>query len=513
MLSKLLGKSGILAMVMVLVLGGQVVMGAEVKIADVPQNHWAYQGVKKLVEEGYMGVFEDGTFQGQRPVDRYTLASVVGTMLLEIEKGQLGVTQADLELLRKLSTEFRDELVRWYNESEQLRNTVADTQKRVQVMDDTVTRVIDTMEQEDAATRKAMQEQVTLILDEIARTKVELTAADAALGARITSAEQELTAQGAQIQATEVALAKTSEAVEGHTAILKDHTRQLALQSDSLIALEDAVGVKVQSRFAEREAALSLLQSDLEARDEELEAELRQVENDLAEATAQITEVESRLVDWQRATSQRDGELRIRMEGLEAGVQGLSQALQAEQTATDGLSQDIEALQGQLARQAEAMAATDGQLMKDINTLRQDLVRSLEAVQVDLVSISDRIVALDKRTAILQQGTAADSKDLADLKGYVGELHEEFATLNDRLVATEERLSAMDEQVTTQSSSQLSASLMREKRLERQLQELQEEFDSYRKQAEKDNKSLKGASNIATIAAVIALIVAVVVNN
>ena len=512
MLRKLLGKSGILAMVVVLVLGGQVVLGAEVKIADVPESHWAYQGVKKLVQEGYMGVFEDGTFQGQRPVDRYTLASVVGTMLLEIEKGQLGVTQADLELLRKLSTEFRDELVRWYNESEQLRTTVADTQKRVQVMDDTITRVIDTMEQEDAATRKAMQEQVTLILEEIARTKTELTAADAAIGERITTAEQELAAQGAQIKSTEIALAETSAAVEGNTAVIKEHTRWLALQGESLNALEDAIGVKVQSRFAEREAALSLLQSDLEARDEELEAELRQVETDLAHATAQILEVESKLGDWQKASTQRDGELRIRVEGLEAGVNELSQALKTEQVTVDDLSKDIETLQEQLARQAEAMAAADGQLMKDVNTLRQDLVRSLEAVQVDLVNISDRIVALDKRTAILQQGTATDSKDLADLKGFVGELHDEFVVLSDRLVATEEKLSAMDEQVTTQSSSQLSASLMREKRLERQVQELQEEFDSYRKQAEKDNKSVKGASNIATIAAVIALIVAVVVN-
>ena len=524
MLGKLLSKVAILAMVMILVLGGQVVWGAEVQLTDVPENHWAYQGVKKLVQEGYLAVFEDGTFQGQRPVDRYTLASVVGTMLVEIEKGQLGVTQADLELLRKLSTEFRDELVRWYNESENLGATVADTQKRVQVMDDTITRVIDTMEQEDAATRQSMQEQAAFILAEVARTRDQLAATDAALleevgnqGGRLQAAEDELATQGAAIKATEIALAETNTAVEGNPAIIKEHTRWLAVQGESLNALEDAVGVKVQSRFAEREAALSLLQSGLEAKDAELETELKRVETDLAEATQQMGDIELKLVAWQEASTQRDDDLEIRVEGLEMGVGQLSQALRAEtegrQGEVDSLAQDVEEMQGLLAKQAEALAAADGQLMKDVTTLRQDLVRSLEAVQVDLVNISDKIAALDKRTAILQQGTAADSKDLADLKGYVNGLQGELVTLNDRLVVTEEKLAKMDEQVTTQSSSQLSASLMREKRLERQLQELQEEFDSYRKQADKDNKSLKGASNIATIAAVIALIVAVVVNN
>jgi chromosome segregation ATPase len=255
----------------------------------------------------------------------------------------------------------------------------------------------------------------------------------------------------------------------------------------------------------------------LEAKDAELETELKRVETDLAEATQQMGDIELKLVAWQEASTQRDDDLEIRVEGLEMGVGQLSQALRAEtegrQGEVDSLAQDVEEMQGLLAKQAEALAAADGQLMKDVTTLRQDLVRSLEAVQVDLVNISDKIAALDKRTAILQQGTAADSKDLADLKGYVNGLQGELVTLNDRLVVTEEKLAKMDEQVTTQSSSQLSASLMREKRLERQLQELQEEFDSYRKQADKDNKSLKGASNIATIAAVIALIVAVVVNN
>ena len=79
--------------------GGMVfAQQAELQISDVPADHWAYEGVQKLVQEGYLGLYTDGTFQGQRPVDRYTLVSVVGQLLVDIEKAQLGVTQEDLAL-------------------------------------------------------------------------------------------------------------------------------------------------------------------------------------------------------------------------------------------------------------------------------------------------------------------------------------------------------------------------------------------------------------------------------
>ena len=44
---------------------------------------------------------------------------------------------------------------------------------------------------------------------------------------------------------------------------------------NSLVALEEALGVKVQSSFAERDAAMTLLQTAMQAADSELEAEIR----------------------------------------------------------------------------------------------------------------------------------------------------------------------------------------------------------------------------------------------
>ncbi len=512
------------AVILVFVLGSQVALGAGTQITDVPESHWAYQGVKKLVQEGYLAVYEDGTFQGQRPVDRYTLASVVGKMLIEIEKGQLGVTQEDLELLRKLSTEFRDELVRWYNEKQNLGTAVADTQERVQVMDDTITRVIDSMEQEDEAIRSSLQEQVAAIWDEIGVVRQELADTTGRLEASDAALSQQVATHGAQLQVIEdelavqtSALADTDAAVQANAEQLKEHSLRLAVHGDSLAVLEEAVGVKVQSRFAEREAALSLLQKDLEAKDAELAAEISRVEVELADATQRLNTVEEKLISWQSASADRDQELMIRVGDLESGLDQLQQALKREteirSSETDSLSQDIEALQGQLVKQAEVLAAADGQLMKDVNALRQDLVKSLEAVHTDLLTISDKIAAIDKRTAILQQGAAADSKDLADLKDYVNDLQEHVMQLQDRLASTEEKVTGMDEKVSVESSAQLSAALMREKRMERQLQELRDEFDSYRKHAEKETKSLRSTANIAAIAAAVAVVLSFVLQK
>lgn len=77
--------------------------------SDVPD--WAYQAVKKLVDNGYLELYEDGTFRGHNPVDRYTFALVVAKLLTNFGEGGVRAGQEDVALLRKLSNEFQNELV------------------------------------------------------------------------------------------------------------------------------------------------------------------------------------------------------------------------------------------------------------------------------------------------------------------------------------------------------------------------------------------------------------------
>jgi len=80
-------------------------------IADIPSDHWAYQSVKTLVDKGLMELYEDGTFRGNDSVSRYQLAVIVARILEGVDSGTTSVSSQDSDLLRRLSLEFRDELV------------------------------------------------------------------------------------------------------------------------------------------------------------------------------------------------------------------------------------------------------------------------------------------------------------------------------------------------------------------------------------------------------------------
>ena len=81
------------------------------ELKDVPDNHWAYKSVKKLIDKGYLSLYEDGTFKGNNKVSRYELAVIIARMLDDIQDTGTQVSEEDADTLRKLSLEFRDELV------------------------------------------------------------------------------------------------------------------------------------------------------------------------------------------------------------------------------------------------------------------------------------------------------------------------------------------------------------------------------------------------------------------
>jgi len=105
-----------------------------VNLKDVPKNHWAYKSVKKLVEEGYLTLYEDGTFSGEQKVSRYELAVLVARILDNINQGKKQADVQDVETLRKLSLEFRDELVDIAKQQEIFKSSLTDVQKKVNII-------------------------------------------------------------------------------------------------------------------------------------------------------------------------------------------------------------------------------------------------------------------------------------------------------------------------------------------------------------------------------------------
>ncbi|HLV09012.1 MAG TPA: S-layer homology domain-containing protein [Halanaerobiales bacterium] len=114
-----------------------------VSINDVPANHWAYQSVKTLIDRGLLSLYDDGTFRGSDKVSRFELAEIVARILENIEVGVSSVSSTDMELLRKLSYEFRDELVDLAEQGNIFKEQISSLEQKNIIQDEFMTELKD----------------------------------------------------------------------------------------------------------------------------------------------------------------------------------------------------------------------------------------------------------------------------------------------------------------------------------------------------------------------------------
>lgn len=119
------------------------VIAADSNPSDVPSSHWAYKAVKTLIDKGYLQLYQDQTFQGDKPVDRYTLAVIVSKILNEIAGGQVGTNKEDMALIKSLTNEFRDEFVGVNSKNNIYMKKLDNLSKEQTVMQDDITRLTD----------------------------------------------------------------------------------------------------------------------------------------------------------------------------------------------------------------------------------------------------------------------------------------------------------------------------------------------------------------------------------
>ena len=73
--------------------------------SDVPADHWAYDAVAQLADDGVIEGYGDGTYRGQNEITRYEMAQMVAKAMA---KGDLSAS--DRALVDRLAAEFADEL-------------------------------------------------------------------------------------------------------------------------------------------------------------------------------------------------------------------------------------------------------------------------------------------------------------------------------------------------------------------------------------------------------------------
>ncbi len=100
----------IVVLALVFIVGvGSSSFAADIK--DVDPSHWAYQNVKMLIDKGYISLYEDSTFRGDRNVTRYQLAEIVAKILTNMNSGTVTASEGDIKTIRELAVELRKELV------------------------------------------------------------------------------------------------------------------------------------------------------------------------------------------------------------------------------------------------------------------------------------------------------------------------------------------------------------------------------------------------------------------
>ena len=75
---------------------------------DVPASHWAYDAVAQLASRGVISGYPDGSYKGAQPATRYEMASIVARAMAKIDMEK--ASKQDVEMLKKLIVEFKDEL-------------------------------------------------------------------------------------------------------------------------------------------------------------------------------------------------------------------------------------------------------------------------------------------------------------------------------------------------------------------------------------------------------------------
>ena len=136
-------------MLLILVSGGVLAQAP-----NVPPDHWAYGAVRSLLERGYLDAEAAGLFHGDNPVSRFDLAGVIAGLLDDIEAGRVQIgAAADVDMLRRLESEFRAELVAWHAARLELEEAHGQTQRQIAVFDMQLNNILSAFEAIDAELR------------------------------------------------------------------------------------------------------------------------------------------------------------------------------------------------------------------------------------------------------------------------------------------------------------------------------------------------------------------------
>ena len=303
---------------------------AQTTISDVPVDHWAYHAVNTVVSKGYLTIFEDGTFQGTRAVDRYSLASVIARLLEDIEVTRVRGTTGDLTAIGDLRTRFEEDLATWYADQQGLRDSVKRVEENALVAEERVSRVV--------AAQVALQEELDNLRKEIQAQQAALTGLEGLIDAQsgeTGSINTNLSEQGQRI----------SELLNA-VLVLED---EILRQGEEITRLENWMGEK-DAVFA----ALQGADTDLSGQIDQLLKNNQQLEKDIQNLAVML-----------RGETQKREELAGQLEEAKAEIV----VLREDRSMMEDVKQEVTA---DVNAQLNAALIREQRLERQIKTLEED---------------------------------------------------------------------------------------------------------------------------------------------
>ncbi len=539
--------------VSLILLGALSGFAAAQSITDVPSSHWAYEAVRELVQKGYL-TLESGRFDGDQPVDRFTLATVVARILNEIESG--GATpqsEEDVDLLRKVVNEFRGELVRVFAELESVGEDVTKNDRNIGVVEDTLSVALDRLGQ--LAERSAELEAQLVALeaaleDQLAEaesaSRTELGATTSAIRLEIGQLAELLQAERdarASLQAEVFAMIDSlrEEALEGiaqNRLQIEQSQQQIALNQQE-IAQNRELLQQHQQQIAQNEQAIADNRQQLEQQIAQNQQTIADNTQQIEENRQQIGDARNRIVTLEEAfrseleaqgielgdlqgrfaqtTSQIESELNRLKSALEAEIQHQLQ-LEKERLAqlADGVEMALAEVRSELNVQAEGLLAQRIALEQQRNEIEariQEIEAQLES-QTSAMAQADgellrSIDELSRSVAALQtqvDAAAALADRVSSTEGRIEGVERQILAMQSQIGLSEEQLSALSDRLMNELESQFQHSFLLSGQVAQELDSLRSEFNSYRQSTEESLSRANQAQMFGIIGALLGLI-------
>lgn len=402
---------------------GAILLTAAVGVAsaqnvrDVPPSHWAYEAVMELVQRGYLTV-EDGRFLGDQPVDRFTLATVVARILHEIETGGVEPqSRQDVELLRQVVTEFREELVSVFARIDQTDARVDTSERGVAVVEEKISEVIsvlsDVVADVEALERRLageLAEQEAMRRAELQAEAVQLQGSLGELRALLEQRIEELSAQQNALRSEVIEMIASLKAEsEERMAALEANVRQAL--ADSGIALGG-----LQESLEADAARLRALEAEVQSLSSDLDELIIGVEQALAGIRSELNAQSEALAAQQLALEEQRGQYGALQERVDA-LGDMTRRLDSLKAQIDGVERQVLAMQSQIGLSEEQLRALSDRLMDELESQYQHSFLLAGTV-------SDELKALREEFNSYRQNTERElaSARQAQMFGIIGAL-------------------------------------------------------------------------------------------